>query len=288
MAIFTGTIWIVASLIIPETYAPYILRKRAQRLSKTTGKVYISGYDADRPARSAAHHLKATLTRPWVLLFKEPIILILSIYISIIYGTMYMCFAAFPIVFQGGRGWNQGVGGLAFLGIVVGVALAILTFVYEDKRYAKAGRTRGAPLEPEDRLPPAMVGSVLIPVGLFWFAWTSFDSIHWIVPIIGTVFFAWGLVLVFMALLNYLIDSCKRVKPPTPSSANRHQMLSSLRPSWQPTQSFDPFSALPFPCLQSRCTRISVFTGQAPCRHSWHWHVYLFRSCSSNMGEKYG
>ncbi|CAG2009050.1 unnamed protein product [Fusarium graminearum] len=207
MAIFTGTIWIVASLIIPETYAPYILRKRAQRLSKTTGKVYISGYDADRPARSAAHHLKATLTRPWVLLFKEPIILILSIYISIIYGTMYMCFAAFPIVFQGGRGWNQGVGGLAFLGIVVGVALAILTFVYEDKRYAKAGRTRGAPLEPEDRLPPAMVGSVLIPVGLFWFAWTSFDSIHWIVPIIGTVFFAWGLVLVFMALLNYLIDS---------------------------------------------------------------------------------
>ncbi|KAF5244722.1 hypothetical protein FAUST_2239 [Fusarium austroamericanum] len=207
MAIFTGTIWIVASLIIPETYAPYILRKRAQRLSKTTGKVYISGYDADRPARSAAHHLKATLTRPWVLLFKEPIILILSIYISIIYGTMYMCFAAFPIVFQGGRGWNQGVGGLAFLGIVVGVALAILTFVYEDKRYAKAGRTRVAPLEPEDRLPPAMMGSILIPVGLFWFAWTSFDSIHWIVPIIGTVFFAWGLVLVFMALLNYLIDS---------------------------------------------------------------------------------
>ncbi|KAM0371837.1 hypothetical protein ACHAPY_009782 [Fusarium culmorum] len=207
MAIFTGAIWIVASLIIPETYAPYILRKRAERLSKATGKVYISGYDADRPARSAVHHLKATLTRPWVLLFKEPIILILSIYISIIYGTMYMCFAAFPIVFQGGRGWNQGVGGLAFLGIVVGVALAILTFVYEDKRYAKAGRTRGAPLEPEDRLPPAMMGSVLIPVGLFWFAWTSFNSIHWIVPIIGTVFFAWGLVLVFMALLNYLIDS---------------------------------------------------------------------------------
>ncbi|KAM0540236.1 hypothetical protein ACHAO7_011399 [Fusarium culmorum] len=207
MAIFTGTTWIVASLVIPETYAPYILRKRAERLSKATGKVYISGYDADRPARSAAHHLKATLTRPWVLLFKEPIILILSIYISIIYGTMYMCFAAFPIVFQGGRGWNQGVGGLAFLGIVVGVALAISTFVYEDKRYAKAGRTRGAPLEPEDRLPPAMMGSVLIPVGLFWFAWTSFDSIHWIVPIIGTVFFAWGLVLVFMALLNYLIDS---------------------------------------------------------------------------------
>ncbi|KAG8672301.1 Efflux pump fub11 [Fusarium poae] len=207
MAIFTGIIWIIATLLIPETYAPYILRQRRQILSRATGKVYISGYDADRPARSAAHHLKATLTRPWVLLFKEPIVLITSIYISIIYGTMYMCFAAFPIVFQNGRGWNQGIGGLAFSGIVVGVILAILTFVLEDKRYARAARSRGAPLEPEDRLPPAMVGSILIPVGLFWFAWTSFESVHWIVPIVGTVSFAWGLVLVFMALLNYLIDS---------------------------------------------------------------------------------
>ncbi|KAI1073204.1 hypothetical protein LB507_010871 [Fusarium sp. FIESC RH6] len=207
MAIFTGVIWIVASLLIPETYAPYILRKRAQRLSKVTGKTYISALDADKPPSSAAHQLGTALTRPWVLLLKEPIVLITSIYISIIYGTMYMCFAAFPIVFQNGRGWSQGIGGLAFAGTVVGVILAILSFVFEDKRYARAAVRKGAPLEPEDRLPPAMVGSIFIPIGLFWFAWTIFQSIHWSVPIIGTVFFAWGLVLVFMALLNYLIDS---------------------------------------------------------------------------------
>ena len=209
MAIFTGIIWIVASLLIPETYAPYILRKRAQRLSKVTGKTYISALDADKPPSSAAHQLGTALTRPWVLLLKEPIVLITSIYISIIYGTMYMCFAAFPIVFQNGRGWSQGIGGLAFAGTVVGVILAILSFVFEDKRYTRAAVRKGAPLEPEDRLPPAMVGSIFIPIGLFWFAWTIFPSIHWSVPIIGTVFFAWGLVLVFMALLNYLIDSCK-------------------------------------------------------------------------------
>ncbi|KAJ4117488.1 hypothetical protein NW768_010851 [Fusarium equiseti] len=207
MAIFTGVIWIVASLLIPETYAPYILRKRAQRLSNVTGETYISALDADKPPSSATHQLGAALTRPWVLLLKEPIVLITSIYISIIYGTMYMCFAAFPVVFQNGRGWSQGIGGLAFTGTVVGVILAILSFVFEDKRYARAAARKGAPLEPEDRLPPAMVGSIFIPIGLFWFAWTIFPSIHWAVPIVGTVFFAWGLVLVFMALLNYLIDS---------------------------------------------------------------------------------
>jgi hypothetical protein len=120
-----------------------------------------------------------------------------------------MCFAAFPIVFQTKRGWDQGIGGLAFTGIVIGVILSIASFVLEDKRYARATRKRDGPMEPEDRLPPAMVGSILIPLGLFWFAWTTFPSVHWIVPIIGTVFFAWGLVLVFMALLNYLVDSCK-------------------------------------------------------------------------------
>jgi hypothetical protein len=223
MAIFTGIIWIVATLVIPETYAPYILRKRGERLSRVTGKVYISALDADRPPSSAAHQLKAALTRPWVLLFKEPIVLITSIYISIIYGTMYMCFAAFPIVFQNGRGWSQGIGGLAFTGTVIGVMLAILSFVFEDKRYARASRSRDAPLEPEDRLPPAMVGSILIPIGLFWFAWTSFPSVHWAASIAGTVFFAWGLVLVFMALLNYLIDSCEHLKLP------RHSVLTKIR-----------------------------------------------------------
>ncbi|KAL6232809.1 major facilitator superfamily domain-containing protein [Aspergillus navahoensis] len=207
MAIFTGVIWIIASLLIPETYAPYILRKRAENLSELTGKTYVSTLDSDKPPSSAAHQLKIALTRPWLLLFMEPIVLITSIYISIIYGTMYMCFAAFPIVFQDGRGWNQGVGGLAFVGVVIGVLLAILSFVFEDKRYARIAHRRGAPMEPEDRLPPAMLGSLLIPIGLFWFAWTTFPSVHWIVPIIGTVPFAWGLVLAFMALLNYLLDS---------------------------------------------------------------------------------
>ncbi|KAH7256148.1 major facilitator superfamily domain-containing protein [Fusarium tricinctum] len=207
LAAFTGVTWITTTIFVPETYAPYILRKRAQKLSKHTGLTYISTFDANKPPASTGQQLRVALTRPWLLLFKEPIVFITSIYISIIYGTMYMCFAAFPIVFQKGRGWGQGIGGLAFTGIVIGVVLSIASFVFEDKRYARAANKRDGPMHPEDRLPPAMVGSILIPLGLFWFAWTIFPSVHWIVPIIGTVFFAWGLVLVFMALLNYLVDS---------------------------------------------------------------------------------
>jgi hypothetical protein len=71
-----------------------------------------------------------------------------------------------------------------------------------------------------------MLGGALIPVGLFWFAWTNGPEIHWIVPIIAGGPFGFGMVLVFLGMsihngqcedllltlrfpgiMNYLIDS---------------------------------------------------------------------------------
>jgi hypothetical protein len=120
-----------------------------------------------------------------------------------------MCFAAFPIVFQKGRGWSQGIGGLPFIGVAIGILLATLTAVFDKKRYMRLVAAKGDAVAPEARLPPAMVGSILLPAGLFLFAWTTYPSIHWIAPIIGAMLFACGLVMVFLSLLNYLIDSCK-------------------------------------------------------------------------------
>ncbi|KAM5514799.1 major facilitator superfamily transporter [Fusarium oxysporum f. sp. phaseoli] len=206
-AIFTGIVWIVNSLVIPETYAPYLLRRRAAVLSKRTGKVYISKIDVGRPQATIATQFKTAILRPWILLFKEPIVLLTSLYMAIIYGTLYLCFAAFPIVFQQGRGWSPGIGGLAFTGIAVGMLFAVTGTILDNKRYARAAEAAGGHASPEARLPPSLVGSILIPVGLFWFAWTNGKDVHWIVSIIGSAFFACGLVTVFLSLLNYLIDS---------------------------------------------------------------------------------
>lgn len=122
-------------------------------------------------------------------------------------------FAAFPIVFQQYRGWSPGVGGLAFLGIAVGMVVAVTYSVWDNKRYANTLKAHNGAAPAEARLPPAMVGSILLPVGLFWFAWTCGPEIHWIVSIIASGFFAAGLVLVFLSLMNYMIDSCKPTLP---------------------------------------------------------------------------
>ncbi|KAH6997429.1 major facilitator superfamily domain-containing protein [Ilyonectria destructans] len=207
LAIFSGALWIIGSLTVPETYAPVILRKRAAQLSKATGKHYLSTIDHQRGKVTLGAAMKTALLRPWILLFKEPIVLLLSIYMAIIYGTLYMLFAAFPIVYQQNRGWNQGVGGLSFLGIMIGMLFAIAYTIPANKRYIKIEEEHGGFAPPEARLYSAMVGSVALPIGLFWFAWTNSPTIHWAVSIAAGIPFGFGMVLVFLSIMNYLIDS---------------------------------------------------------------------------------
>ncbi len=73
--------------MVPETYSPVLLERRAQNLSKLTGKTFISKLNKGK-GKSLRLALKTALTRPWVLLFREPIVLLLSIYMAILYGTV--------------------------------------------------------------------------------------------------------------------------------------------------------------------------------------------------------
>ncbi len=118
-----------------------------------------------------------------------------------------MMFPAFPLVYQRGRGWTAGIGGLAFIGIAVGMVLGVLYAMFDSLRYAKIDKACKGAAPPEARLPPSIVGSVLLPIGLFLFSWTNGADVHWAVSITGSGVFACGLVLVFLSLLNYLIDS---------------------------------------------------------------------------------
>ena len=207
LAAFAGSLWIVAGLIVPETYSPVLLRRRAAKLSKISGKVYKSKVDADQGRRPPKEIFMTALSRPWILLFREPIVLLLSIYMAIIYGTLYMMFAAFPIVYQGQRGWNQGISGLAFLGIAVGMMAAVAYTLWDNKRYIREQDKHDGFAPPEARLPPCMLAAIAIPVGLFWFAWTNYPSIHYMASIAAGVPFGFGMVLVFLGLMNYLIDA---------------------------------------------------------------------------------
>ena len=132
----------------------------------------------------------------------------MSIHLAIVFGTLYLFFGAYPIVYRENRHWSSGISGLAFLGILVGMIAAVLISIWDSRRYsALVKKHNGAPLPPEARLPLAMVGGVLVPIAIFWFAWTNSPSIHWAVSIVSGVPFGLGMVTIVLGEMNYLVDS---------------------------------------------------------------------------------
>lgn len=199
MTIFSGVVWIFVSLAVPETYAPVLLKRRATEIGKLTGEVYISKVEAGKKPVALKEALYTNLSRPWILLFREPIVFLLSFYMAVIYGTLYMLFGAYPIVYQQHRGWSPGVAGLPFIGVAIGMLASVgYNICVDNPRYLRMVDTNNGTAPPEARLPPGLVGAVALPIGLFIFAWTNGPELPWAPSVIAGAPFGFAMVLVFL------------------------------------------------------------------------------------------
>lgn len=202
-------------MTVPETRHSIILEKKAARVRKALKKEGFKSADLIRDAHAdearSLHTLFAvTLTRPFRFLFTEPITMGAAAYNGFLYGLVYLFNEAFPLVFgpgANGHGFNTGEWGLAFLGIAIGSLIGAMLHPLQERYYLRKVAENDGKGVPEARLWMARGGSIIIPISLFWFAWTSYPSIHWIVPIIASVFFGLGLYIVILSILNYVVDS---------------------------------------------------------------------------------
>ncbi|KAH8812197.1 synaptic vesicle transporter [Xylogone sp. PMI_703] len=201
--IFASFFCLVSIVVIPETYAPILLQRRNARLRLDTGNTALP--EIRRP--TLGDIVTRYLLRPMQMLFLEPILLCVSLYQALIYGILYLTFEAYPVSFTEDRGWqNAGVAALPFIGILVGVNIGILAIIYDSKmNIAHKMKTQGY-FAPEERLPLMMIGSFLLPAGLFWFGWTSDPHITWVPQVIAGVPIGFGVIVIFMQGLNYIID----------------------------------------------------------------------------------
>ncbi|KAI0957054.1 hypothetical protein AcW1_005567 [Taiwanofungus camphoratus] len=193
----------------PETYGPVLLRWRARRLRRNSASklIYISKFDVGR-SKSRWDIIKRNMERPFLFLISEPIVLLLAIYMSIAYATLYAFFAAYPIVFEEQRHFSHGVGGLAFIGVGVGTTFGLCLAPIQNRLYWRAmdhSTTGRAP--PEARLYSPMAGAFCLPIGLFWFAWTSEPPVPWIVPILAGAPSGMGVALIMQGLTQYFMDA---------------------------------------------------------------------------------
>ncbi|KAL3447782.1 major facilitator superfamily domain-containing protein [Aspergillus insuetus] len=205
---FMGYFAFVLNLFfLKETYPPVILIQKAAELRRHTKNWGIHAKQEEIEVDFRELIVK-NFSRPLRLLFGEPLILAVTIYLSFIYGLLYCFLTAYTIVFQGTYGMNAGVSGLPLFGMVVGLLIAASYIIISNKEYQrKLANNNGVPI-PEWRCPPVILGGALFAAGLFWFGWTGFSgTVHWIVPTLSGLFTGFGLLVIFIQLFNYLIDT---------------------------------------------------------------------------------
>ncbi|PYH43707.1 MFS transporter [Aspergillus saccharolyticus JOP 1030-1] len=202
-------------LLNQETYAPLLIRWKTARLAQELDRVDLrSAYDVTgnmhQTTPSARQVLTQGLKRPVVLLFKSPIVLLLSVYIAFVYSLLYLFFTTVTTVFEERYGFSTGLAGLAYIGIGIGFFVGLLTVsLTNDRMVIKLTAQNGGKFEPEMRLPLMFIFSCIIPITFFWYGWSAENAqkVHWIVPIIGMIPFGVGMLGIWMPIQTYVIDA---------------------------------------------------------------------------------
>ncbi|KGO46307.1 Major facilitator superfamily domain, general substrate transporter [Penicillium expansum] len=196
----------IAAFVFPETYPPAILRKEAQLLRKKYKNPAIRS--ALEKETSGIHEFaRVYLLRPFWLFATQPILALLTIYHSFLYGVLFLFYQAYPYYFGEIRGWNTSVDTLPLLGIITGVFIGTLGIIIYNQAYFRHHcYTSDGTFIPEARLPPMILGGVLIPIGIFWFAWTAQPNVPWPSPLCAGLFMGCGMYLLFIQGFIYIVD----------------------------------------------------------------------------------
>ncbi|ETS61526.1 hypothetical protein PaG_04274 [Moesziomyces aphidis] len=170
LTILSGAVFVVIVLFLDETYAPVLLRKKreraiAQRLQQIQDANHSSAVEAEvkksrlamavqrwLPSRAILHKLKLAQSRPFRLLFTNPICAIFSYYLGFCYGIIYLFITQHPLLFQTRKdepdapspqklptyNWTLGISGLSYLGLGLGFLVAAFTnALLQDEIYAR-------------------------------------------------------------------------------------------------------------------------------------------------------
>ncbi|KAF6764235.1 multidrug resistance protein 4 [Ephemerocybe angulata] len=207
IAIACGFVSLVGIPLLTETYGPVIRLRRAKKQGLLEEGV------KTHPHLEVSHGDKMkilwdNLARPVTMLSKSLICFMLSLYMAVMYGIFYLMFATFAQFFASTYGFKAGVGGLAYLGLGVGFLIATITGAkLGDAIYQNLTAKNGGVGTPEMRIPGLFFGSFFVPIGLFWYGWSADKALHWIMPIIGSGIFGFGMMTTFLPIQLYLVDS---------------------------------------------------------------------------------
>lgn len=207
-----GTFWFITCARYKKHGYSVILHYRTRRIRKLlAGERLLSTVETKEvgpeESRKLTKLFKVTLNRPIRFLFTEPMTFCAAIYNGFAYGIVFLFNEAFPLVFGGLHHFSTGQWGLSFLGLCIESLIAASLHPAQERYYVRHVAQTSGRGSPGVRLWLACYGAILLPVSLFWFAWTSVEGVHRIVPIIASAGFDIGIFIVILDILNHVVDS---------------------------------------------------------------------------------
>ncbi|KAK9326650.1 major facilitator superfamily domain-containing protein [Lipomyces starkeyi] len=209
-SIADAAIQVSGIFFLRETYAPKLLYNKCERLKRQTGNPYLYT-EYQHPSHTLSAKLTSSVIRPFRLLGTQPIVQVLSIYMAYIYGLMYLVLSTFPTLWTNRYHENLGISSLNYIALGVGFFIgAQLCAQINDRIFRRLKARNKGQEKPEYRIPLMVPGSILVPVGLFWYGWTAEARTHWILPDVGACLFAMGTIVAFQCIQTYLVDAYTR------------------------------------------------------------------------------
>ncbi|CAD6446370.1 0c9095f5-8294-4019-bb6a-832460ceb797-CDS [Sclerotinia trifoliorum] len=144
-----------------------------------------------------------------------------TLWVSFAWGLLFLFQSSVTQTFSTNYNYNTFQTSLIQLSLSVGAIVATIINPVQDHLYlqsAKRSKT-GTPI-PEARLYSSIPGSLLFTIGLFWYGWSSYPSLPWIVPTLGIGCVGFGIYSIYLAVVNYLTDSYEKYNASALSAAS--------------------------------------------------------------------
>jgi multidrug resistance protein len=225
-----GGLMILMMIIFRETRGPVLLSRKAKALNQWYDNLERLGYQCvarhtsnetdghddvhrirwkvryDEERGSVMRMIKTSICRPVYLLFTEPIVFLFSLWISFSWAVLYATFAAIPLVFRSSHDFNVEQCGAVFGSMCIASILSTILSIQQDRWMCRYLPRSSSACAPERRLYVSCIQSTLLPVGCFWFGWTSSPKDAWILPTLGIGCATMGIFSIYLAVFNYLAD----------------------------------------------------------------------------------
>ncbi|OWZ69856.1 hypothetical protein AYX14_04770 [Cryptococcus neoformans] len=219
--IFDGALLPVFWFILRETRGDVILAKRAKRIRKETGRRAYA--KAELESEKVSTMVMISFKRPTKMLLTEFVVFSFTLWVSFAWGLLFLFQSSIPQTFSANYGFNTFQSSLVQLALSVGAIVGTIINPYQDKLYLRSAHrnkeAEGKPI-PEARLYFSIPGSLLFAGALFWYGWSSYPNVHWIVPTLAIGFIGLGIYSIYMATVMYLTDAYEKYASSALSAAS--------------------------------------------------------------------